>query len=63
MAHPLNKGKLNSLEDMEKAHLMEILNHTVGNKGRAAQIIKISKPTLYHKMKRFGIAADFGKWG
>jgi transcriptional regulator with PAS, ATPase and Fis domain len=61
MAQHLKRGKLSSLEDMEKAHLMEILHHTLGNKAKAAQILKISKPALYNKMKRLEIAADFGK--
>jgi len=58
---PTEKRGLNSLEDMEKAHIMEILNHTIGNKEKAAKILKISKPALYDKMKRFGIPVDFGK--
>jgi transcriptional regulator with AAA-type ATPase domain len=55
------KRGLNSLEDMEKSHIMEILNHTTGNKEKAAKILKISKPTLYDKLKRFGIPVDFGR--
>ncbi len=58
---PTEKRGLNSLEDMEKRHIMEILNHTTGNKEKAARILKISKPALYDKMKRFGIPIDFGK--
>ena len=50
-----------SLEDMEKSHIMEILNHTTGIKEKAAKILKISKPALYDKMKRFEIPVDFGK--
>ncbi len=58
---PAEKRGLNSLEDMEKSHIMEILNHTTGIKEKAAKILKISKPGLYDKMKRFGIPVDFGK--
>jgi DNA-binding NtrC family response regulator len=60
-ARPTEKRGPDSLEDMEKAHIMEILNYTIGNKEKAAKILKISKPALYNKMKRSGIPADFGK--
>jgi len=58
---PTEKRGLNSLDDMEKSHIMEILNHTTGIKEKAAKILKISKPALYDKMKRFEIPVDFGK--
>ena len=58
---PTEKRSQNSLEDMEKSHIMEILNHTTGNKEKAVKILKIRKPALYDKIKRFGIPVDFGK--
>jgi DNA-binding NtrC family response regulator len=53
--------KPSSLEEAEKAHIIEILQHTRGNKARAVGILKISKPTLYNKMRQYGIPSDFGK--
>ena len=58
---PTEKKGRESLEDMEKAHIMEILNYAIGNKEKAAKILKISKPALYSKIKRFGISLVFGK--
>ena len=47
--------KKQSLEDLERAYIAEILDHTRGKKSRAAQILGISRKTLLEKRKRYGL--------
>ncbi len=44
-----------SLEEMERAHIAEVLDFTGGKKTRAAQILGISRKTLLEKRKRYGL--------
>ena len=44
-----------SLEEMEKEAVLSALRRTHGNKKQAAEILGIHRPTLYAKMRRFGI--------
>jgi two-component system, NtrC family, response regulator len=48
-------GKAQSLNEMERNAILQALAQTHGNKKRAAQLLGIQRPTLYNKMKRFGI--------
>jgi len=48
----------NSLDQMEKDHIIKVLKETGGNKKKAAEILGIERRTLYNKAKRLGI--DFG---
>ena len=43
----------------EKEHIIKILKSTEGNKTKAAEILGISRKTLWEKLKAFGI--DFNK--
>lgn len=52
-------GKL-SLAEVEKRHIKYILDETSWNKPKAAEILKISLPTLYSKIENYGIK-DFSK--
>ncbi len=45
-----------TLGDMERDALLEALRRANGNKKRAAEFLGIHRPTLYAKLKRFGIA-------
>ncbi len=45
-----------NLEEQEKQTILQALAQTHGNKKKAAAILGIHRPTLYSKMKRFGIA-------
>ncbi|NIR47492.1 sigma-54-dependent Fis family transcriptional regulator [candidate division KSB1 bacterium] len=45
-----------SLEDMEKRHIMNILKKYDGNKSKTARVLNISRSTLREKMKNYGIA-------
>ena len=45
-----------NLEEQEKTAILQALAQAHGNKKKAAVILGIHRPTLYSKMKRFGIA-------
>ncbi|MBV8253326.1 MAG: sigma-54-dependent Fis family transcriptional regulator [Chitinophaga sp.] len=50
--------KLESMEDMERAHILKVLkacNGRVSGKMGAAEVLKIPAQTLYSKMKKLGI--------
>jgi two-component system response regulator HydG len=47
-----------SLEDLEKAHILQVLESVGGHKKRAAEILKINPSTLYRKLLRYGMDAD-----
>ena len=42
-----------SLEDVEKNHIEKILNQTKGNIAQAAEILKISRLTIYNKIEKY----------
>ena len=44
-----------SLEDVEREFITMTLDSVVGNKAKAAAILKISRHTLYDKLKRYGV--------
>lgn len=44
-----------SLEAVEKAHILKVLNETGWNIQRSAQILGIDRTTLYHKIRRYGL--------
>jgi DNA-binding NtrC family response regulator len=44
-----------SLEELERAYIIEVLGYTEGKKSRAAQILGISRKTLLEKRKRYGL--------
>jgi DNA-binding NtrC family response regulator len=46
---------LKSLEEIEKEYIKKILIRTAYHKGRASEILKIPRTTLWRKMKRFNL--------
>jgi transcriptional regulator with PAS, ATPase and Fis domain len=44
-----------TLEQLERAYIVEVLDATHGKKGRAAEILGISRKTLLEKRKRYGL--------
>ncbi|WP_230392559.1 sigma-54 dependent transcriptional regulator [Flavobacterium sp. LC2016-01] len=55
------KGDLQSLQDMERNHIMQVLqacNGKVYGPGGAAEILKVNPTTLYAKMKKLGISHE-----
>jgi DNA-binding NtrC family response regulator len=49
------QAELRSLDEVTRAHIVSVLAHTAGNKLKAARILGIPRPTLYHRMKRLGL--------
>ncbi len=46
---------LRSLEQVEHEHVQHILNHVKGHKGRACEILKISRPALDRKIAKYAL--------
>ena len=44
-----------TLEDAERRHITHVLRHTGGNKRQAAILLHISRSTLLHKLRKYGI--------
>lgn len=42
------------LEDMERAHILRVLEECGGNQSHAADLLDIDRVTLYHKLKKYG---------
>ena len=56
---PLGKDIVNSavesLDDLENKHVLQILNKYGWNISRAAQALKVDRVTLYSKIKKYGL--------
>lgn len=55
-ASPEVDGKLPSLEEVERRHILRVLQHTAGNRARAAKILGVDPKTLYNKLKVYDVA-------
>jgi two-component system response regulator AtoC len=42
---------------LEKKYLHKALDESVGNKAKAARLLKISERTLWYKLKKYGLTA------
>ena len=47
-------GSSRTLEDIERAHILRVLEECGGNQSRAAEALDIDRVTLYHKLKKYG---------
>ena len=53
-----------SLADAERRHIDRTLRHTRGNRRQAARILGISRSTLLHKIRKYGLdGIQFGESG
>lgn len=48
-----------TLEDIEKKHIMEVLANVEGHFGRACEVLGISRPTLRKKIKDYDLKTSF----
>ena len=51
----ITKSQSFNLAEREKAALMAALDQCNGNKKKAAELLGIHRPTLYTKLKKFGL--------
>jgi len=49
------EDKYFTLEEMEKMYIEKVLEHCRGHRSRAAEILDVTRHTLYNKLKHFGI--------
>ena len=52
--HNHNGTSAKSLEEIEKAHILRVLESCGWNQTRAAEVLGIDRVTLHHKIKRYG---------
>ncbi len=56
MASPsAHEAGTSSLEEMEKVHILKVLQDVNYNKSKASEILGIDRATLYRKAQRYGI--------
>lgn len=59
---PIEKNSIThsieSLEDVEKKHILQILNKYAWNISRSAKALKVDRVTLYSKIKKFGLESS-----
>ncbi len=49
-----SNGSSRTLDDMERAHILRVVEECGGNQSHAAEILDIDRVTLYHKLKKYG---------
>ena len=55
---PAEPGSPDSLQVAERRHIALALRHTGGNKRQAAHLLGISRSTLLHKVRKYGLATS-----
>jgi DNA-binding NtrC family response regulator len=53
-ARAANGAESKTLDDMEKAHILRVLEDCGGNQTRAAEVLDIDRVTLHNKLKKYG---------
>jgi DNA-binding NtrC family response regulator len=51
---PVAEPSVRTLEDVEKAHILSVLQECKGNQTLAAEILDIDRVTLHNKLKKYG---------
>ncbi|MFC1491403.1 helix-turn-helix domain-containing protein, partial [Nitrospinota bacterium] len=46
---------LRRMEDVEREHILRVVESVGGNKSKAADILGIDRKTLYHKLEKYGV--------
>ncbi|MGD2038587.1 MAG: sigma-54 dependent transcriptional regulator [Desulfobacterales bacterium] len=55
-SHSTPDTGLQSLEEMERAHIAKVLRSVGGHRDKAASILRITRSTLWRKINKFGLA-------
>jgi DNA-binding NtrC family response regulator len=53
-SQPSLAGAGKSLDEIERVHILRVLEECGGNQSRAAEVLDIDRVTLHHKLKRYG---------
>ena len=56
-----SNGSSKTLEDMERAHILRVVEECGGNQSHAADVLDIDRVTLYHKLKKYGWTRTSGE--
>ena len=56
-APPSREGSLCSLAEVEKGRLLRVLERTGWNVSRAAKLLGLGRPAVYHKIEKHGLNA------
>ncbi len=59
-AYQKESGSLNSLDEIERSHILKVLAETGWNQSKASQILGIDRKTLYLKLKKYAIKSQPG---
>ena len=51
------ESPLESIDEVERKQILRALQETGGHRGRAAQILGISRATIFRKIKQYGISS------
>jgi two-component system response regulator AtoC len=49
-------GQIETLEQVERAHIERVFALTKGHRGRTCHILGISRPTLERKLRKYGMS-------
>jgi transcriptional regulator with PAS, ATPase and Fis domain len=52
-----DESPLESIEEVERKQIVRALHETAGHRGKAAQILGISRATIFRKIKQYGISS------
>ncbi|HUB08001.1 MAG TPA: sigma-54 dependent transcriptional regulator [Myxococcales bacterium] len=55
-AKAVEPGALASLDEIERQHIEHVFRTCRGHKGKTCEILRISRPTLERKLRKFGLA-------
>jgi two-component system response regulator HydG len=51
---PIRASSPRTLEDIERAHILAVLEDCNGNQTQAAEVLDIDRVTLHNKLKKYG---------